>query len=172
MRDVERLRRDAANTYERGRLVMGLRVTAVVLPLALLCARESGEWRRCAAVSVMLLLVAVFARWRLPRGVRSVDAGLLSGALPMSCALVLCRFAWWWPDGAALGICAAAGFASGLFAGRVTVGTPQWTIAALVSGLTAALGCVGIGVGTAIGSTAAVAAGAVTVARLPSRVRI
>ena len=172
MRDVERLRRDAASAYERGRLLMGLRVIAVVIPLVLLCARETGEWRRCAIAGAMLLLVAVLARWRLPRGVRSVDAGLLSGGLPMSCALVLCRFAWWWPDGAALGICAAAGFASGLFAGRVTAGTPQWAIAAVVSGLTATLGCVGIGLGTAVGGMAAVAAGAVTVSWLPSRVRI
>jgi hypothetical protein len=159
----------ARRSYESGRLIGAGRAAFIVVPFALICAHETEEWRRCAMVGLALLVVSIAARWRLPNGRRSVDAGLVTGAIPMAAALVLCRFAGAWPDGTALGVCAIAGFVSGVLAGRVTAGAPQWATASIVAGLTAALGCVGIGLGTAIGGTAAVALGAIVATQLPGR---
>lgn len=167
---ISGLRVRAVQAYERGRLLTAVRITPVVAALAALCARETGEWRRCAIVGVVLLAVSITVRWRLPRGRHVVDAGLLTGAAPMLAALVLCRFALESLAGTALGVCALAGFVSGWLTGRVAGGAAQWPAAALVAGLTAALGCIGIGFGTAVGGTAAVAAGAIVAARLPRHV--
>jgi hypothetical protein len=160
----------AQRSYERGRARAAMRVIWIIVPLAALCARETSEGWRCAVVAAALLLVSFGARWRLPHGVHAIDAGLVTGIIPMTAALVLCRFAPAWPDGAALGICTAAGFVSGLLAGNATrestVESRQWrgpVTAAVVAGLTGALGCVGIGTGTAIGGTAAVVLGSVVV---------
>src|SRR5262245_41662279 len=166
MRDSAQLYATARRSYERGRALAAMRVIVIIVPLAALCARETGEGWRCAVVAAALLSVSIVARWRLPRGFRAVEAGLVTGAIPMLVALILCRFASAWPPGAALGVCTAAGFVSGLLAGSATrVSTANdrlWhapVTAAVVAGLTAALGCVGIGIGTAIGGTAAVALG-------------
>ncbi len=172
MRDVTRLRADARLAYERGRAAAALRVAVVVIPLAALCARETDAPWRCAAAGAGVLLVAAFARWRQVHGRRTVDAGLLTGVIPMSAAVLLCRFAGAWPASAALGICAAAGFVSGGIAGRVTMGwaraeSADWVTAAVVAGLTGAMGCVGIGVGTAVGAVAGVVLGAVVAAQTP-----
>jgi hypothetical protein len=93
----------------------------------------------------------------------------------MGAAVILCRFAGAWPAGTALGICAAAGFVCGGIVGRLTMGwaragTAEWVAAAAVAGLTGAMGCVGIGVGTAAGAVAGVALGAVVTAEAPRHV--
>jgi len=174
MPDSVRLYASARRSYERGRAIAAMRVIVIILPLAVLCARETGEWRRCAAIAAALLLLAIAARWRLPRGVRAVDAGLVAGAIPMAAALVLCRFATTWPAGAALGVCAAAGFVSGLLAGSATgvaiADGARWrtlVTASVIAGLTAGLGCVGIGIGTTIGGMTAIALGSIVAWHLP-----
>jgi hypothetical protein len=174
MSDLARVRADARRAYEHGRGARALRVSLVIVPLAGLCARETDAPWRCGAVGIALLLAAILARWRQHGGVRSVDAGLLTGVIPMATALVLCRLAGSWPAGAALAVCTAAGFVAGGLAGRATMGSarlqsPHWVTASVVAGLTAALGCVGIGVGTAIGAAAAVVVGAVVAAEVPRR---
>jgi hypothetical protein len=172
MPDIARLHTEARRIYERGRTVAAVRVAAVVIPLLLLCARETGEWRRCGAIGAVLLVVTIVARWRLPHGMRAVDAGMLTGVIPMTAALIFCRFARGLPAGAALSVCAAAGFVSGALAGWASAGStdtdwPQWVTEALVAGLTAALGCIGIGLGAAIGGAAAIAIGTIVAVRLP-----
>src|SRR5262245_21996537 len=163
---LARLHTRARYAYERGRLLSALRVAAIVVPLAALCARETGAWQRCAIVGVVLLAVSTAARWRVPRGRRSVDAGLRTGVIPLAAALVLCRFASTWPDEAAFGVCTTAGLVAGTLAWRAIAGSPdgdrvEWATASIVGGLTAALGCIGIGFGTAAGASLGVAAGAI-----------
>jgi len=172
---LQRLQIRASHAYERGRLLIAVRVAAIVVPLAALCARETGEWRRCATIGLSLLVVAIAARWRLPRGRRSVDAGLLTGAIPMTAALVLCRFAAAWPVEAAITICTMAGLLAGGMAARAIATSTDgewrnWTTASAVAGLTAALGCIGIGFGTAAGAAIGVAGGAIVAVRLPRHV--
>jgi len=160
---LETLRARACAAYERGRFVAAARVAWLVVALTGLCARETEEYARCAAVGVLLLAVSVAVRWSQWRGTRAADAGLLGGILPMAVALVLCRFAAAWPPEAAIAACTSAGLMAGVLAGRVTL---QPT-ALLIAALTAALGCIGIGFGTAVGGGLGVAAGAVVARRLP-----
>lgn len=169
------LRARARASYERGRLAIAARVTWVIAPLAAICAHETEAYARCAATGAVLLAVAVAIGWGQRGGRRAVRAGLLTGVLPMATALVLCRLTIALPAEAAIGICAAAGAAAGALAARKTTGaidreSPQWASAAIVAGLTGALGCVGIGLGTAIGAGAGVGAGALVATRLPRHV--
>jgi hypothetical protein len=169
------LRTRAKRSFESGRLLVAARVGIVVVPLGAICARATGAYARCTAVAVLLVTMAIMVRWRQWRGIRAVDAGLLTGILPMAAALVLCRFATGWPTRAALGICAGTGFLAGMLAARSTLAVvdaewPEWASASLVAGLTAALGCVGIGFGTAAGAAIGVATGAVVATRLPRHV--
>jgi hypothetical protein len=172
---IARLRARAKRSFESGRLLSAARVAVVVVPLGAMCARETGAYVRCAAVAVLLLTMTIVVRWRQWRGIRAVDAGLLTGIIPMAAALLLCRFATGWPAEAALGVCAGAGFAAGMLAAGSTLADlspewPEWASASLVAGLTAALGCVGIGFGTAAGAAIGVATGAVVATQLPRHV--
>ncbi len=169
------LHRRARQAYERGRLLMAFRIGAFVVPLAAIAARETGAWRRCTVVGGVLLVAAVFARWRQWRGVRSVDAGLLTGVIPLAAAVMLCRFASAWEPRAALSLCTTAGFVAGALAARAMTrpADAEWQESATASGiagLTAALGCIGIGFGTTAGAALGVTLGAVVAARLPRHV--
>ena len=159
----------ARRSYERGRLTRAARAALLVFPLTAICARQTGAYTRCAAIGVLLLVVTIGVRWRRWRGIRAANAGLSMGILPMTAALLLCRFAGGWPAAAAIATCTAAGFIAGAQAGRGTMepdaGWPEWIAVSLVAGLTAALGCVGIGFGTAVGSMLGVAAGAAVAMR-------
>ena len=100
------LRTRAKRSFESGRLLVAARVGVVVVPLAAICARETGAYARCMAVATLLVTMVIVARWRQRRGIRAVDAGLLTGIIPLAAALLLCRFATEWPTRTALGICA------------------------------------------------------------------
>ena len=172
---LETLRARALASYERGRLRTAAHLTWVIAPLIAVCAHETGAYKRCAVTGLVLLAVAIAVAWRQRRGVRAAHAGVLTGVLPMVSALVLCRLTIALPREAAIGICTAAGVAAGALASSQTMGAidaewPQWASAALIAGLTGALGCVGIGFGTAIGAGAGVAAGAVVATWLPRHV--
>ena len=172
---VALLRVHAKRSFETGRLLVAARVGIVVVPLGAICARETGAYARCTVVAALLVTMAIVVRWRQWRGIRAVDAGLLTGIIPMAAALLLCRFATEWPARAALGICAGTGFVAGMLAARSTLAVlnaewPEWASASLVAGLTAALGCVGIGFGTAAGAAMGVATGAIVATRLPRHV--
>jgi hypothetical protein len=169
---LARLQSRARRAYERGQMLSAFSAAAIVVPLAALCARETGQWRRCAIVGAVLVVVSIGARWRVPRGRRSVDAGLQTGLIPLAAALVLCRFASAWPAEAAYGVCTTAGLVAGTLAWRAIAGSREtdrieWATASIVAGLTAALGCIGIGFGTAIAGGLGVAAGTIVAARFP-----
>jgi hypothetical protein len=174
-KSIALLRARAKRSFESGRLLSAARVGVVVVPLGAICARETGAYARCTVAAALLLTMTIVVRWRQWRGIRAVDAGLLTGIIPMAAALLLCRFPAGWPTEAALAVCAGAGFAAGMLAARSTLAAlnpewPEWASASLVAGLTAALGCVGIGFGTAIGAAIGVATGAVVATRLPRHV--
>ena len=164
------LRARARRTYERGRLTVAWRVALLIIPLTAICGRETEAYARCAAIGALLLVVTIAVRWRQWRGTHSANAGLLTGILPMTAALLLCRFAAGWPAAAATAACTSAGLVAGALAVRATLepldaGWQEWIAAPLVAGLTAALGCIGIGLGTALGSSLGVAAGAAVTMR-------
>jgi hypothetical protein len=166
--DTLRLR--ARRSYERGRLTAAGRVALIIVPLTAICGRETEAYARCAVIGVLLLVATIGVRWRLWRGMHAANAGLLTGILPMTAALLLCRFAAGWPAAAATATCTSAGLIAGALAVRATLepqeaGWQAWIAASLVAGLTAALGCIGIGFGTALGSALGIAAGAAVTMR-------
>ena len=163
---LETLRARASRSYELGRLIVAARVALLIAPLTAICARETEAYLRCAAIGVLLLCAAIGVRWRLWRGIRAVNAGVLTGIVPMAAALVLCRFASAWPPEAAIGACTSAGLVAGALGGRIRMEPASL----LIAGLTASLGCIGIGIGTAVGGSLGVAAGAVVAMRLPRHV--
>lgn len=154
---LDALRVRAHRSYERGRFALAARAALVIAPLVTICAHETGEYTRCGLIGALLLFATIGVRWRQWRGIQAANAGLLTGILPMAAALVLCRFAGGWPPAAAIATCTAAGLIAGALAVRPTVQTSSLVVA----GLTAALGCIGIGFGTAVGGVIGVAAGAV-----------
>jgi hypothetical protein len=166
----DRVRARARRSYERGRLTVAGRNALLIVPLTAICGREAEAYARCAVIGALLLLATIGVRWRQWRGPQAANAGLLTGILPMTAALLLCRFAAGWPAAAATAACASAGLIAGALAVRATLdpldaGWREWSAASLVAGLTAALGCIGIGFGTAVGSALGVAAGAAVTMR-------
>ena len=168
MPELPVVRAGARRAYEKGRLIAASRAGLVVVPLTLLCARLTDAPGRCAVTGAGLLAAAVAVRWRQFRGVAIVDSGIATGMVPMAAAIVLCRFAVAWSGSAAIAICTAAGFVAGGLVGRMALDDESPSLASitgsLIAGLTAALGCVGIGLGTAAGAAAGVVLGTIVTA--------
>lgn len=171
MRD-EVLRRDARRAYERGRLGSALRVGIIIAPVALVCAWVIGAPTRTIGLAIILWVTATLLRWRLRQGFEIVSAGLRSGALPLVAALALCRFAPSCPPDLAAALCATAGGLAGGLLGRAVSVVPsvpwqQLLGAATVATLMATLGCLALGIGSAIGAAAGITTAAVIVAAVP-----
>lgn len=164
MPDIVLLRRQARRMYELGRLRFAIRIAVVIVPFALLCARETGAFTATLILAASLLLVAITMRWRSREGVDAVAAGLGGGALPALASLALCRFVPSCPPDVALGICAGAGLVTGAIAGRAAIRHTtkrwkQWAGAAVVGALTAAMGCVALGLSAVAGASIGLALG-------------
>ena len=176
MHDIAQFRRQARRAYEQGRLRSALRIGLVVGPIAAVCIWETGAVWPTLLVAAGLLVVTVALRWRQRRGFEVVTAGLQSGAVPLAGALALCRFAPACPPDVALLLCAGAGLVAGGVLGYALLrdSSTHWqqvVAAAVVGGLTAALGCLALGVGSAIGAAVGIALGTAAAAgarhRLP-----
>ncbi len=172
MRDASTFQRDARKAYERGRLRAALRVAAVIAPVTVLAAWETGAVARTVALGLTLWFVAVFVRWRMRDGFATVTNGLQCGAVPLAAALALCRFAPSCPPMVALALCGSTGLLGGAFLGRslassTRVPWQRWSAAALVGGLMATLGCVALGVGSAVGAAIGISIGAAVALTLP-----
>jgi hypothetical protein len=174
MPDVEPLRARASRAYEQGRLLAAMRVGLVVVPIAAICAWETGAVGTTFVLALGLLALATAIRWRQRQGFQVVDAGLRSGAVPLAAALALCRFAPSCPPDVALALCGGAGLVAGGFLGRALACDAEaawlrWSGAALTGGLMAALGCVALGIGSAVGAAVGIAIGSMVSASLPRR---
>jgi hypothetical protein len=164
MRDIAVLRSAARRSYETGRLLTAARVAAIVVPLTGVSAWETGALLACGLAGTSLLALTIGMRWWHRRGVEAVSAGLQAGVAPTLAALMVCRVAPSCPPTVALTLCATAGLISGAIVGRAAVlrsaaSWQQWALVAVVAGLTAMLGCIGLGLGAAIGAATAIALG-------------
>lgn len=172
MRDATTFRRDARNAYERGRFLAAIRVGAVIAPVTVIAAWETGAVARTVAFGTALWLIAVVARWRMRSGFAVVTSGLQSGALPLAAALALCRFAPSCPPLVAVALCGSTGLLGGVLLGRSLASSPgvpwqRWSAAALVGGLLATLGCLALAVGSAAGAAIGIGLGTVVALNLP-----
>jgi hypothetical protein len=163
MDDTARLRLRARRAYELGRARAASRVAIVIVPLVGVCGRETGAFAACAVLGGLLLALAVTLRWWRRHGADAVRSGLETGIVPMAAALLLCRMPFC-PPHVAVGICTIAGFVAGAVAGHSltrTMARPwwHWPAVAAIACLTAALGCLGLGAGTAAGASLGIVAG-------------
>jgi uncharacterized membrane protein len=118
--------------------------------------------------------------WRDAQGARAARSGLALGAVPMVAALLTVVAEGWCDPERAVTLCGAGCLLTGMVAGGggawYAVRTAParrlstWASIGVVSSLTAALGCVGLGLGSALAVIAAVAAGAAA-AWIPARAR-
>lgn len=173
MTELEPLRQRARWTYELSRLAVAARIAVPVLALTALCATETNAGNRTLALGATLLVVAWMLRWRLYRGSELVAVGLWAGVMPLAAALVLCRFAPYCPPTAAFGLCASLGIIAGVVIAKQSAPfastTPQWLATLAVSMVTASMGCLALGIGTALGASAGVVVGTVVTAGLVRR---
>ncbi len=161
------LRMRALRAYEIGRLRKAARALLLLIPVTIICAIETGQHETCGCLGVLLLVTAVYLRWRSRDGTESVLAGVLAGAGPLVVALVIARLLPHWVDQQRMvSSCAAvcgAGLVAGALAGvrlaRRRIGAQGLITSLGVGAIVAALGCLGLGLAPLAGAIAGVAVG-------------
>jgi hypothetical protein len=180
MVDLEALARRARRAAEWGRLRSASRIGLAVIPLALLAALVSRAPAATTAVGLALLVATVALGWRSAEGARAARAGLKLGAIPMAAALFTIAVEGWCDPARSVTLCGLGCLLAGVVAGGASAWwaartqPPRrlraWSEIGLVASLTTALGCIGLGAGSALAVLAALAAGAAA-AWLPARAR-
>lgn len=180
MVDVEALARRARRAAEWGRLRSAARIALWVLPCAVLALALSPNRPAVAAIGLALLALTVWLGWRNAEGARAARAGLKLGAVPMSVGLVTIVLDRSGDPLGGLRYCGYGCLLAGLFVG----GASTWyalrtqprdrlrTCAqvGLVASLTTAIGCIGLGLGSALAVLGAISVG-VVLAWAPIRAR-
>jgi hypothetical protein len=155
--------------YEQGRVRMALRVTWVLVPAIALCLLEPVGRAASCCCGIMLVAVAVWARWRDRAGSEGVKTGLIAGSLPLVGALVMIELA---PACASAGLfsyCSLFSLLFGAAAGVVVARrelvrrarAPDWAAAGIIAVLAASLGCIRLGIASVISVALGVLAGRV-----------
>jgi hypothetical protein len=180
MVDLEVLASRARRVAEWGRLRAASRIAVAVLPLVFVALLVGPHRPAVGGIGVALLLLCVALGWQDAEGARAARSGLALGAVPMMAALLTVAVEGWCDPDSAVTLCGVGCLLAGMLAGGGgawyavrTAPTRQlstWARIGVVSSLTAALGCVGLGLGSALAVIAAVAAGA-AVAWVPARAR-
>lgn len=170
MVNPEALRRGALRAYELGRVRVALRAAWFLIPLALICAIETGAGEKCLCIGAVLLGISVFLRWRSRRGTEMVTESLIAGSIPLMAGLAVARFA---PPccsepeliATCAAICLGAGALSGIWLGlrlaRGAATLSTWLGSAGIAILSASLGCAGLGFDAMAGAAVGLVLGAV-----------
>jgi hypothetical protein len=131
-------------------------------------------------IGTVLLALCIGLGWRNADGGRAARSGLALGAIPMAAALFTGAIEGWQQPARGLTLCGVGCLVAGLIAGggsawyAMRSAPPRrlamWGQIGLVASLTTALGCVSLGVGSALAVIAAMAAGS-ALAWIPARTR-
>jgi hypothetical protein len=179
MVNLEQLRDRGLWAYETGRMRMASRVALLLIPLAVVCLLEARGREACACLSVSLLGVAVWLRWRDRRGSDAVTTGLLAGSIPLVAGLVLARLGLRCGAGGSSSFCLGLSVLVGLGAGALIAVREatlrhrawSWVTAGLVATLAASLGCVRLGIIGFGGVVLGMAVGTAAASRIATRPR-
>lgn len=161
----------ARRAYETGRLVLALRGSALLLPLAAVALACGTDPRVTLLSGALLALCVAFFLWRGGEFRRGVRPGLTAGAAPLLVALFCPLTTHICTGGLCLllpVVCALGGLAGGVALGVLAPlpsegrGVPL-LVASILAGLTGALGCLLYGVIGIAGMIAGLLAGAVPV---------
>jgi len=153
MVNAEELRVRGLRAYEIGRLLGASRVGLLLLPVAAVCLLESRGRETCACLTVLLLGIAIWLRWRDRRGVEAVATGLMAGSIPLVAALLVDHFGLRCGWAGADTFCTAGSVVLGIGSGLlIAVRRSRWSArfwsfatAAAIAALAASLGCVRLG---------------------------
>ncbi len=167
MVNVELLRARGLRAYETGRVRMAARVALILIPAAAVCLLDARGRPACACLSVLLLGLAVWLRWRDRRGMEAVTTGLLAGSIPLAAGLVLSRFDVHCGSAGAAFLCTAFAALLGIGAGALIAVREarqrdrfwSWFTAGTIAALAASLGCLRLGVLGVVGVAAGMAVG-------------
>jgi len=180
MVDLEALAKRARRAAEWGRLRSASRVASAVIPLTLLSTLVSPNRGAIAGVGLLLLAVTVVLGWRNAEGAGAARSGLKLGSIPMAVGLFTIAVEGWCDPDRTITLCGVGCLSAGVFAGVATawyaIRTQApgrlriWAQIGIVASFTAALGCIGLGLGSALAVLGAMAAGA-AIAWLPARAR-
>jgi hypothetical protein len=170
MVDLDLLAKRARRASEWGRVRVGCRGGALALVLVVLSAVAGSPKVAVLGLGTLLVCASVALGWWNAEGARAVRSGLVLGAVPMIAGLVTLAVEGWCDPEHAMTACGAGCLLAGLVAGGgsawyATATAPRrrlrvWVQIGLVASLTTALGCVGLGTGSALAVLAAIAAGA------------
>lgn len=180
MVDLEALASRARRAAEWGRLRSASRVAPVVVSFTLLALLISPNRVAAAWIGLSLLAVTITLGWLSAEGAGAARSGLKLGAVPMAAALFTVAVEGWCDPDRAVTLCGVGCLMAGLLAGGASawyaVRTQSahrlriWSEIGLVASLTTALGCVGLGFGSALAVIAAISAGA-AIGWVPARAR-
>lgn len=180
MVDLEALAKRARRAAEWGRLRRASRIVVALLPFTLLALAVSPNHAAIVGIALALLAVSVGLGWLNDEGARAVRSGLRLGAIPMTVGLFTIAVEGWCDPNRAVTLCGIGCLLAGVFAGGATAWyavrtqSPSrlrvWSQIGLVASLTTALGCVGLGLGSALAVLGSMAAGA-AIAWVPARAR-
>ncbi len=167
MADAETTLRDRArDAYEAGRLLLGLRRAAVVLPMTALSFAVCDHPVATAVDGGLLTLLVALCAWRGAGFGRGARIGLWAGAPPLllptlveAAGRVCCGASFCSPT-----LCIAGGIAGGALLGvwalRRPLDAATLGAAALVAGLAGTLGCLLLGASGVAGLVAGLGVGA------------
>ncbi|MBX7083174.1 MAG: hypothetical protein K1X88_28465 [Nannocystaceae bacterium] len=164
--DLARLRVRARAAYERGRLRAAIRGAWPVAALALLCLLADAPWTVVLPIATLhaVVVIALVHRGRAPA--RAVAGGWLAGSLPLLVALASCKVPHACAGGSCSAFCLPACLASAAVGAIALVGHARrrrlddpasLLAAAVIAGLTACMGCVTIGLASAIAALGGIA---------------
>jgi len=180
MVDLELLASRARRASEWGRLRAASRIAGAVLPLVFIALLVGAHRPVVGGIGVALLGSCIALGWRDAEGARAARSGVALGVVPMMASLLTVAVEGWCDPNRAVTLCGAGCLLAGMVAGgggawyavRTAPARPlsTWAKIGAVSSLTAALGCVGLGLGSALAVIAAVSAGA-AIAWVPVRTR-
>jgi len=165
----------ACGAYERGRVLLGLRTSGFVVPMALVSWAACDQPAASLAGAVALATLVTLAVWRGQQLARGARLGLAAGAIPLlvpvlaACAGHLCSasLCLLFPT-ACLAGGVAGGACLGLFAGRAGLGPQGLACAGLAAWLAGSLGCLvagALGIGVLLAGLAAGLAPVLTLRR-------
>ena len=180
MVDLDALAKRARRVSEWGRLRAATRIAIIVVPMVVLALASQRSPPIVAAIGVVLLASCVGLGWWSASGGRAARSGLGLGAIPMAAALITVAIEGRGDTNRVLTMCGFGCLVAGLIAGGGAAWYAMrtaparrlatWGQIGVVASLTTALGCVSLGLGSALAMIAALAAGS-ALAWLPARVR-
>ncbi len=164
--DLASLRARARAAYERGRLRVAIRSAWPVAALALLCLLADAPWTVVVPIATLHAVVAIALVHHGRTLGRAVAGGWLAGSLPLLVALASCRVPHACAGGSCSAFCLPACLAAAAVGAVALVGHARrrrlddpasLLAAATIAGLTACMGCVTIGLASAVAALGGIA---------------